>query len=126
VKLIGYCLEDEQRLLVYEYMLRGSLERHLFRSKSLVFFCQLFHSWLRALRKRAKCCNIAGGSHIQPLPWNLRMKVALEAARGLAFLHGDQAKVIYRDFKTSNILLDSVCMQTSLYIIYDTQMNILM
>ncbi|RLN16652.1 hypothetical protein C2845_PM02G30200 [Panicum miliaceum] len=33
--------------------------------------------------------------------------VALEAARGLAFLHGDQAKVIYRDFKTSNILLDS-------------------
>lgn len=36
------------------------------------------------------------------------MKVALEAARGLAFLHGDQAKVIYRDFKTSNILLDSV------------------
>jgi serine/threonine protein kinase len=49
----------------------------------------------------------AGGSHFQPLPWNLRMKVALEAARGLAFLHSDQAKVIYRDFKTSNILLDS-------------------
>jgi serine/threonine protein kinase len=56
----------------------------------------------------------------------MRMKVALEAARGLAFLHGDQAKVIYRDFKTSNVLLDSVCIQTSLYIIYDTQMNILM
>lgn len=44
------------------------------------------------------------------------MKVALEAARGLAFLHGDQAKVIYRDFKTSNILLDSVCSQTILSI----------
>ncbi|GJN08302.1 hypothetical protein PR202_ga26208 [Eleusine coracana subsp. coracana] len=79
VKLIGYCLEDEQRLLVYEYMPRGSLEHHLFRR----------------------------GSRIQPLPWNLRMKVALEAARGLAFLHGDEAKVIYRDFKTSNILLDT-------------------
>nr|CAB3496353.1 unnamed protein product [Digitaria exilis] len=50
---------------------------------------------------------LVGGSHYQPLPWNLRMKVALEAARGLAFLHGDHAKVIYRDFKTSNILLDS-------------------
>ncbi|XP_039832359.1 calcium/calmodulin-regulated receptor-like kinase 1 isoform X2 [Panicum virgatum] len=79
VKLIGYCWEDEERLLVFEYMPRGSLEHHLFRR----------------------------GSHFQPLPWNLRMKVALEAARGLGFLHGDQAKVIYRDFKTSNILLDS-------------------
>jgi len=35
VKLVGYCLEDEQRLLVYEFMPRGSLENHLFRSKQL-------------------------------------------------------------------------------------------
>jgi serine/threonine protein kinase len=33
VKLFGYCVEDEQRLLVYEFMPRGSLENHLFRSK---------------------------------------------------------------------------------------------
>lgn len=79
VKLIGYCLEDENRLLVYEYMPRGSLENHLFRR----------------------------GSHIQPLPWNLRMKVALGAAKGLAYLHSAEAKVIYRDFKTSNVLLDT-------------------
>ncbi|PKA51953.1 Protein kinase APK1A, chloroplastic [Apostasia shenzhenica] len=78
VKLIGFCLEDEQRLLVYEFMPRGSLENHLFRR----------------------------GSYFQPLSWNLRVKVALGAARGLAFLHGSEAKVIYRDFKTSNILLD--------------------
>lgn len=37
------------------------------------------------------------------------MKVALGAARGLAFLHSAETKVIYRDFKTANILLDSVC-----------------
>lgn len=37
------------------------------------------------------------------------MKVALAAAKGLAFLHNAEPKVIYRDFKTSNILLDSVC-----------------
>lgn len=37
------------------------------------------------------------------------MKVALGAAKGLAFLHSSETKVIYRDFKTSNILLDSVC-----------------
>ncbi|KAJ3682743.1 hypothetical protein LUZ60_012970 [Juncus effusus] len=79
VKLIGYCFEDEQRLLVYEFMPRGSLENHLFRR----------------------------GSYFQPLSWNLRMKVALGAAKGLAFLHSDKAKVIYRDFKTSNVLLDS-------------------
>ncbi|KAJ6802680.1 putative receptor-like protein kinase isoform X1 [Iris pallida] len=76
VKLIGYCIEDDQRLLVYEFMARGSLENHLFR---------------RAL----------------PLPWSSRIKIATGAAKGLAFLHGGTEPVIYRDFKASNILLDS-------------------
>lgn len=49
-----------------------------------------------------------GGSYFQPLSWRLRMKVALGAAKGLAFLHNAETMVIYRDFKTSNILLDSV------------------
>ncbi|XP_068328041.1 uncharacterized protein [Pyrus communis] len=79
VRLIGYCLEDDHRLLVYEYMPHGSLDRHLF----------------------------SGSSSSQPLPWSLRMRIALGAAKGLAFLHSD-LQVIYRDFKTSNILLDSV------------------
>ncbi|KVI09807.1 Protein kinase, ATP binding site-containing protein [Cynara cardunculus var. scolymus] len=80
VQLIGYCLEDDQRLLVYEFMSRGSLENHLFRRSS----------------------------YFQPLSWNLRLKVALGAAKGLAYLHSPDAKVIYRDFKSSNILIDSV------------------
>ncbi|KAK6945139.1 Protein kinase domain [Dillenia turbinata] len=42
-----------------------------------------------------------------PLPWSNRVKIALGAAKGLAFLHGGPEPVIYRDFKTSNILLDS-------------------
>ncbi|KAK4373575.1 hypothetical protein RND71_008959 [Anisodus tanguticus] len=79
VKLIGYCLEDEHRVLVYEFMPRGSLENHLFRRST----------------------------YFQPLSWNLRMKVALESAKGLAYLHSPEAKVIYRDFKSSNILLDA-------------------
>lgn len=79
VRLIGFCLEDEHRLLVYEFMPRGSLENHLFRRSA----------------------------HFQPLSWSLRLKVALGAAKGLAFLHSEEAKVIYRDFKSSNILLDS-------------------
>jgi serine/threonine protein kinase len=43
------------------------------------------------------------------LTWSKRMKIALHAARGLAFLHGAERPIIYRDFKTSNILLDAVC-----------------
>lgn len=45
----------------------------------------------------------------QPLPWATRIKVAIGAARGLTFLHDSDQQVIYRDFKASNILLDSVC-----------------
>ncbi|KAJ0030217.1 hypothetical protein Pint_13915 [Pistacia integerrima] len=40
------------------------------------------------------------------LTWSKRMKIALHAAKGLAFLHGAERSIIYRDFKTSNILLD--------------------
>lgn len=82
VKLIGYCIEDDQRLLVYEFMQRGSLENHLFR----------------------KCSGAEGAL---PLPWNTRMKIALGAAEGVAFLHSGKKSVIYRDFKASNILLDA-------------------
>ncbi|XP_057993692.1 probable serine/threonine-protein kinase PBL3 isoform X2 [Hevea brasiliensis] len=77
VKLIGYCLEGENRLLAYEFMPKGSLENHLFRRGP------------------------------QPLSWAVRIKVAIGAARGLSFLHDAKSQVIYRDFKASNILLDA-------------------
>nr|GMD18888.1 probable serine/threonine-protein kinase PBL10 [Ipomoea batatas] len=54
-----------------------------------------------------KRLNQEGGSYFQPLSWYLRLKVALGAAKGLAFLHSAETQVIYRDFKASNILLDS-------------------
>jgi serine/threonine protein kinase len=48
-------------------------------------------------------------SYLQPLSWSLRLKVALDAAKVLAFLHSAETKVIFRDFNATNILLDSVC-----------------
>ncbi|VAI18405.1 unnamed protein product [Triticum turgidum subsp. durum] len=77
VKLFGYCLEDEHQLLVYEFIPRGSLDNHLYR--------------------RGPC---------QPLSWNLRMKVALGAAKALAYLHCAETNIIFRDFGSSHILLD--------------------
>ncbi|XP_009600575.1 serine/threonine-protein kinase RIPK [Nicotiana tomentosiformis] len=77
VKLIGYCWEDDNRLLVYEFLPRGSLENQLFGKFSIT------------------------------LSWSTRMKIALGAAKGLAFLHEGEKPVIYRDFKASNILINS-------------------
>jgi serine/threonine protein kinase len=45
---------------------------------------------------------------LSTLPWATRLKIAVGAAKGLAFLHEAETPVIYRDFKASNILLDSV------------------
>ncbi|XWS39359.1 hypothetical protein CRYUN_Cryun18bG0046300 [Craigia yunnanensis] len=79
VNLIGYCADGDQRLLVYEFMPLGSLEDHLHDLPP----------------------------DKEPLDWNTRMKIAAGAAKGLEYLH-DKANppVIYRDFKSSNILLD--------------------
>uniref|UniRef100_A0A7N0UMX9 non-specific serine/threonine protein kinase n=1 Tax=Kalanchoe fedtschenkoi TaxID=63787 RepID=A0A7N0UMX9_KALFE len=79
VNLIGYCADGDQRLLVYEFMPLGSLEDHLHDLPL----------------------------HKEPLDWNTRMKIAAGAAKGLEYLH-DKADppVIYRDLKSSNILLD--------------------
>ncbi|KAA8544669.1 hypothetical protein F0562_019484 [Nyssa sinensis] len=78
VKLIGYCAEGAQKLLVYEFMPLGSLEDHL-------------HD-LPPNRKG--------------LDWNTRMMIAAGAARGLEYLHDKMKQpVIYRDLKCSNILL---------------------
>ncbi|KAF1870510.1 hypothetical protein Lal_00003716 [Lupinus albus] len=79
VKLIGICSEDSLRCLVYELIPNGSVESHI-------------HGI---------------GTEKVRLDWSVRLKIALGAARGLAYLHEDSSPpVIHRDFKSSNILLE--------------------
>ncbi|KAL1807246.1 hypothetical protein ACET3Z_030314 [Daucus carota] len=79
VTLIGYCADGKNRFLVYEYMHKGNLQDHL------------------------------NGIEDVKMDWPLRLKVALGAARGLAFLHSSTAigtPIVHRDFKSTNILLN--------------------
>ncbi|KAL6571790.1 putative serine/threonine-protein kinase pbl28 [Orobanche hederae] len=79
VHLIGYCADGKQRFLVYEYMHKGNLQDHL------------------------------NGIVQVKMDWPLRIKVALAAARGLAYLHSGSdvgIPIVHRDFKSANILLD--------------------
>ncbi|KAJ6344606.1 hypothetical protein OIU76_006179 [Salix suchowensis] len=77
VLLIGFCIDEKKRVLVYEYICNGSLEFHLHGNK------------------RA------------PLDWNSRLKIAIGTARGLRYLHEDcrVGCVVHRDMRPNNILV---------------------
>jgi serine/threonine protein kinase len=78
VKLIGFCCEGDKRLLVYEHMVNGSLDAHLFQSKATI------------------------------LNWTTRYNLAIGVARGLSYLHQSCKEcIIHCDIKPENILLDA-------------------
>lgn len=79
VSLLGYSIEGNERILVYEYMPQGALSKHLFHWKS---------------------------SELEPLSWKRRLNIALDVARGMEYLHNlAHQSFIHRDLKSSNILL---------------------
>ncbi|KFK35533.1 hypothetical protein AALP_AA4G003000 [Arabis alpina] len=78
VKLYGCCIEGNQRMLVYEYLSNNSLDQALFEEKSL------------------------------QLGWSDRFEICLGVAKGLAYMHEESnPRIVHRDVKASNILLDS-------------------
>lgn len=56
--------------------------------------------------KKLSAGSWQGEGSIQPLPWDIRLKVAVGIAQGLAYLHSPEVLVIHRDLRSSNILLD--------------------
>lgn len=80
VRLLGYCIEGVHRMLVYEYVNNGNLEQ-----------------WLHGAMRQ-----------LGTLTWEARIKVLLGTAKALAYLHESiEPKVVHRDIKSSNILIDT-------------------
>ncbi|KAG4924372.1 hypothetical protein JHK87_049912 [Glycine soja] len=106
VSLIGYCADGKNRFLVYEYMHNGNLQDHL-NGKS----CTQNPHYVKIFLHPSSInqCVILGIGE-RKMDWPLRLKVALGAAKGLAYLHSSSClgiPIVHRDFKSTNVLLDA-------------------
>ncbi|XP_010924676.1 uncharacterized protein [Elaeis guineensis] len=91
VKLLCCVWSVDTKLLVYEYMENGSLDR-----------------WLHKKWRAGEQIEGMNSDHLPLLDWSTRLRIAVDVARGLCYMHhGCSPPVVHRDVKSSNILLDS-------------------
>uniref|UniRef100_A0A6N2KLQ5 Protein kinase domain-containing protein n=1 Tax=Salix viminalis TaxID=40686 RepID=A0A6N2KLQ5_SALVM len=84
VKILGYCVSGMERVLILEFVERGSLDQ-----------------WIHDTSSTNNEQSVKS-----PLPWETRVKILRGVATGLAYLHGLDTPIIHRDIKASNVLLD--------------------
>ncbi|KAL3840123.1 hypothetical protein ACJIZ3_024714 [Penstemon smallii] len=88
VRMLGYCATGSDRVLIYEFIEKGSLDQ-----------------WLYDMSSEEDC---SGGVELGlPISWNNRMKIIRGVANGLAYMHNLDTPIIHRDIKASNVLLDA-------------------
>ncbi|OVA09173.1 Protein kinase domain [Macleaya cordata] len=88
VRILGYCVSGDDRILIYEFIEKGSLDQ-----------------WLHDTSLSSSLDE--NKINIRPLSWETRVKIIKGVAKGLVFLHTLETPIIHRDIKASNVLLDS-------------------
>lgn len=89
VKLLGYCIAGSDRVLIYEFMEKGSLDQWLYDS---------------SYSEEGECGEV---ELRLPLSWQTRIQIVRSLAKGLSHMHNLSTPIIHRDIKASNVLLDS-------------------
>jgi serine/threonine protein kinase len=113
VRLLGCCIDDHERMLVYEFMHNNSLDTFIFGQFIYLFISEKQHlssyyfCWhcMYNVFTLVKCYADEGKRKL--LEWKNRFEIILGIARGLLYLHEDsRVRIIHRDLKASNVLLD--------------------